>query len=117
MSSYGTNLARELRKRQTPQEKLLWKRLRNRRLLNLKFNRQFVIRYDEHSIFIVDFYCHEKKLIIELDGGYHIKTRRQDQLRDQILSSMGYQVLRIKNEELSMLPNVLRKIEEKCNTD
>ena len=116
MSWYGTKLARDLRKRQTPEEKLLWKRLRNRKFMNLKFYRQYAIPYGNNQVFVVDFYCHEKKLVIELDGKIHLKRKEEDQERDEVLNELGYKVFRIKNEELSMLPDVLRKIETLCRT-
>ncbi|MDM9586019.1 DUF559 domain-containing protein [Nostoc sp. GT001] len=68
--------ARKLRKQQTPAEEILWKCLRNRRLLNIKFRRQ-------HNIgrYITDFYCHEKLLIIELDGSIHANQQDEVKLR------------------------------------
>ncbi len=63
--------ARRLRKRQTKSEKLLWLALRNRQLGGLKFLRQHPIG---HSI--VDFYCHENRLVIEIDGGIHLNAGR-----------------------------------------
>jgi very-short-patch-repair endonuclease len=102
---------RILRKNQTPEEKILWDELRNRKLANLKFNRQ-------HSIdgYIVDFYCAEKKLIVELDGAQHFTTegRLYDQERDRHLASLGNSILRfpngeIKNDLFSVLDSI-RKI-------
>ena len=58
--------ARRMRKAPTPSEEFLWQALRNRQLDNLKFLRQHPI-----GPTIVDFYCHEKRLVIELDGGVH----------------------------------------------
>ena len=57
---------RELRQESTEVEKLLWTELRNRKLNGLKFRRQHPL-----DKFIVDFYCNEKKLVVELDGGVH----------------------------------------------
>ena len=64
--------AREFRQNETSVEKILWQSLRNRQILNLKFRRQHQI-----GDYIVDFYCHELKLIIELDGGYHFTDEQQ----------------------------------------
>ena len=58
--------ANSLKKEMTPAEKILWGELRNSKLDGHKFRRQHPI-----GKFIVDFYCHEKKLVIELDGGIH----------------------------------------------
>lgn len=95
--------ARELRQRETDAEKFAWKILRNRKFLNLKFRRQHQI-----GLYIVDFYCHEVKLVIELDGGIHleIEQKEKDAVRDEYLKSEGFTVLRIWNDV------VLNKTEE-----
>ena len=66
--------ARRLRKNQTRTETIIWKALRNRSLLGKKFLRQhpiFADPYDNDAFFIADFYCHEHRLVIELDGEIH----------------------------------------------
>jgi leucyl-tRNA synthetase len=108
---YGTERARWLRKNQTESEKKLWQELRNRKLAGLKFYRQHVIRYNE-GIFIADFYCHEKKLVIEVDGKIHLKKKEEDSIRDDIVKEMGMKVLRFKNEELDDINKVLQIISE-----
>ena len=108
---YGTELARSLRKNQTESEKKLWTELRGRKILGLKFYRQHVIKSNE-GIFIADFYCHTKKLIIELDGKIHLKKKEEDAMRDEIVEAMGLKVLRFKNEELSNMNKVLQTIKE-----
>lgn len=87
--------ARELRKKQTPAEQILWECLRNRRLLNTKFRRQ-------HNIgrYIVDFYCHEKLLIIELDGSIHATQQAEDSIRENWLRSNNFTVIRFNNEQI-----------------
>ncbi|RCJ25821.1 restriction endonuclease [Nostoc sp. ATCC 43529] len=87
--------ARELRKQQTPAEEILWECLRNRRLLNTKFCRQ-------HNIgrYIADFYCHEKLLIIELDGSIHANQQIQDSIRQNWLQSNHFTVIRFSNEQI-----------------
>lgn len=110
-----TELARDLRKNQTASEKLLWQNLRNRKLNGFKFNRQFPIVYGRNFdgtslFFIADFYCHEKKLIIELDGKIHEFQKEYDKERDAILNDLGLRVIRIKNEELENISKVLEKI-------
>ena len=71
--------ARQLRKEMTPAERLLWKLLRNRRLRSWKFRRQKAIGF-----YIADFYCHELKLIVELDGDVHSSPHQSahDENRD-----------------------------------
>lgn len=95
--------ARELRQRETDVEKFTWELLRNRKFLDLKFRRQHQI-----GLYIVDFYCHEAKLVLELDGGIHLENeqKEKDVTRDEYLKSEGFTVLRILNDV------VLEKTEE-----
>ncbi len=106
--------ARELRQRMTDAESLLWINLRNRKFHGLKFLRQHPIIYDIYSdkplYFIADFYCAEKKLIIEVDGKIHDFQKEEDQHREEILKSLKLAVLRIKNEEVDNVRAVLEKI-------
>ena len=98
--------ARELRARQTDAENLLWGLLRNRRLFGLKFRRQYPLRP-----YILDFYCHEAKLAIELDGGQHAEQLHYDQQRTDRLEGQGILVLRFwNNEMLQQTESVLEKI-------
>jgi very-short-patch-repair endonuclease len=88
-------LARELRHDDTRAEKIAWTLLKDRRLDGYKFRRQVPIEN-----FIVDFCCHELKLIIELDGDIHAETFQweKDQKRDARLKELGFTVLRFSNE-------------------
>jgi len=105
---------RELRKNQTNAEKIFWEHVRNRKFMGLKINRQFPIFYDflgKESFYIADFYCHEKKLVIELDGKIHERQKEQDKLRTEIINLLGIRVIRFKNEEVEQnIDNVLSKI-------
>ena len=92
--------ARELRNNQTKAEKFFWSKVRNRLLSDFKFNRQYIIEYENSGYFIVDCYCHEKKLIVEIDGKIHLKKLDEDQNREAMHKEMGYNVLRLKNEEV-----------------
>lgn len=101
-----TRYAQALRRRQTDAEKLLWQRLRDRRLNGWKFRRQVPI-----DTFIVDFCCADGKLIVELDGGQHNERIHQDTARTDILSSGGYLVLRFwNNDVLTNIDGVLLEI-------
>ena len=103
-----TDLARDLRKTQTPQEGTLWSRLRSKRLEGHKFYRQYNI-----ESYIVDFCCPSRKLIIELDGGGHakIENEEKDFRRDKDLKEKGYKILRVWNNEVSEnLDNLLEEI-------
>ncbi|MBE9077550.1 endonuclease domain-containing protein [Romeria aff. gracilis LEGE 07310] len=87
--------ARQLRQQQTPSEQILWECLRARRLNGVKFRRQ-------HNIgqFIADFYCHEARLVIELDGSIHHSRTEQDAERDAWMQACGLRVLRMTNEDV-----------------
>src|SRR6056297_736117 len=87
--------ARELRKKQTPAEYVLWEMLRDRQLLGFKFRRQHQV-----GDYILDFYCHEAKLAVELDGAVHKQRLAKDAKRDAYLKSQGIEVLRISNDTL-----------------
>ena len=102
--------ANELRKRLTEAEQKLWALLRNRQLKGKKFRRQHAIAY-----YIADFYCHESKLVIELDGNFHRRKeeREYDRSRTAVLNEIGITVLRFWNEQVINDPeNVLLKISE-----
>jgi very-short-patch-repair endonuclease len=93
--------ASELRKNQTLAENILWEKLRNRRFLAKKFVRQHPIKFEMESkerVFIADFFCFEKKLIIEVDGGIHSRQKGYDQDRDLIIQQLGLQVVRVTNK-------------------
>lgn len=117
-NSYRANLefsglvkeVRELRQNQTKAEEIFWQLVRNRKFQNLKFRRQHQIGH-----YIVDFYCDEKRLIIEFDGGVHDNPEQQkhDGTRDKFLQSSGFIILRFRNEELYETPEkVFSKIAE-----
>ncbi|ACK71609.1 protein of unknown function DUF559 [Gloeothece citriformis PCC 7424] len=102
--------AKELRQNMTPEEKILWQHLRRNNLNGLHFRRQQII-----DGFIVDFYCHAAKLVIEIDGEIHQQQTEYDTERDQILSAKGLRLLRIKNEDVRQnLNGVLNQIIEAC---
>ena len=102
--------AKELRKDMTRCERILWNELRNRKISNCKFRRQHPI-----DIFIADFYCHKKKLVIEVDGEIHEKQKEYDIGRDAEMEDYGITVVRFKNEEVeNELSNVLDKIRVVC---
>ncbi|MDY0213094.1 MAG: endonuclease domain-containing protein [Desulfuromonadaceae bacterium] len=89
--------ARELRRNQTDAETVLWHLLRNRQVLDAKFRRQHPVEN-----YIADFYCHEHKLIIEIDGSQHFTSegKQRDALRTKRLNELGLQVLRFDNRQV-----------------
>jgi len=102
--------AQELRKQMTEAEKKLWKRLRNRKFEGLKFRRQHPI-----NRFVVDFYCHEKLLVVELDGGIHneISVKERDEGREGELKNFGLKIVRFTNlEVLNDMSIVLQKLKD-----
>lgn len=106
-------IAKELRRNMTPEEKILWQHLRSNRLNGLHFRRQQII-----DGFIVDFYCHAAGLVIEVDGKIHEQQIEYDLERDRILSARGFCLLRVKNEDVrNNLDEVLRWIAEACGKD
>lgn len=101
---------RELRKSQTNAEEIFWELVRNRQFMGLKFRRQHQIGH-----YIVDFYCHSERLIIEFDGEVHNtpKQKKKDEIRDKYLKSLGNKVLRFSNAELiEDTENVLNTIKK-----
>ncbi len=90
-------LARKLRQQQTRAEELLWMCLRNRMLNGLKFRRQHPL-----GRYIADFYCAEKRLVIELDGAVHRHPDQQayDQIQQQEIEARGLIVLRLRNQQV-----------------
>ena len=91
--------ARELRQNLTGAEELLWEILRNRQLNNLKFRRQHPLEEG----YILDFYCHEANLGIELDGGYHSQKQQKnyDTVRSMDIGlAYGIKIIRFTNEDI-----------------
>ena len=88
--------AKELRSKMTPAEALLWRELRGNRL-GVHFRRQQIV-----SGFIVDFYCHEAGLVIELDEGVHKSADQAegDDVRDEVLRKLGLRVIRLQNDDV-----------------
>jgi len=99
-----------LRNNLTPAEAFLWKQLQRKKFKGRKFRRQ-------HSIenFIVDFYCPEEQLIIELDGDVHRNpiAEEYDKKRTKKLESFGFTVIRFENKMVfDFSPSVLKEIED-----
>ena len=106
--------AKDLRKNMTPSEKEVWELLRNKQINGYKFRRQHpILKY------ILDFYCHKIKLVIEIDGGIH-NTKEQikkDKLRSNHLEEYGLTILRFSNDEVKknidkVRHQIIIKIEE-----
>jgi very-short-patch-repair endonuclease len=96
---------RHLRKNQTESETEFWELVRKKRFKGKRFQRQYPIKYNfdnKSSFFVADFYCHEHKVIIEIDGNIHNEKeiKERDKIRDYIVNEYEYSVLRIKNTEI-----------------
>jgi very-short-patch-repair endonuclease len=100
--------AREMRKNPTPAEKALWRVLRDRAVNGLRFRRQHTL-----DGLVLDFYCREVQLCVELDGGVHDTDdqRERDTARTEHLQARGIRVIRFRNEEvLTDMKSVLTRI-------
>ena len=99
--------ARFLKKVQTEAEAALWQRIRSKKLNGFKFRRQHPVAY-----YIVDFYCHECRLVIEVDGKIHEKKDNSDydRIRTQDLMGLSTTVIRFTNEQV--LQNIDLVLEE-----
>jgi very-short-patch-repair endonuclease len=106
--------AKELRKNMTLAEKILWQRLRRKEIMGVRIRRQHPM-----SKFIADFYCHQAKLVIEVDGPYHNEEEQKnyDEGRYKELKEFGIEIIRFTNEEVeSDIEAVLEKIREKLKS-
>lgn len=107
---------RDLRKRQTKAEAIFWAAVRDRKFLQLKFYRQHPLFFDylgKETFFIADFYCHERKLVVEIDGKIHDYRKDHDELRTFIINLLGHAVVRFRNEEIE---NNLHEVLERLKT-
>lgn len=112
LDGFSVARCRQLRRRQTRPEERLWRALRNRALAGLKFRRQHPF-----GPFILDFYCQEVSLAVEVDGWSHVggAARTADAGRTAFLERRGLQVLRFMNREvLENLEGVLVSILERA---
>lgn len=88
-------LARQMRREMTSEERLLWQRLRGSQLGGFHFRRQQVI-----DGYIADFYCHRAGLVIEVDGAVHDEQADWDAQRDAVMEDRQLVVLRFRNEQV-----------------
>ena len=109
-------LCRNLRHNAAPAEKVFWQTVRNRQINGYKFNRQYPIIFeidDVKRFFIADFYCHQLRLVIEIDGGIHETQKDSDKLRTTIINRLGMNVFRFPNiEVLNEIDIVVEKLEK-----
>ncbi len=105
-SDQGFISGRVLRQQQTESEKVFWEAVRGNHFDGLKFRRQHPI-----GPFIADFYCHQYKLVIELDGSVHNEIEQQayDQNRDKWMQEYELTVLRFTNQEVMNNLNLVQQ--------
>lgn len=89
------NFRRNLRKNSTDAERKLWQYLRRRQIGNFKFTRQYSV-----GSYILDFYCPETRLAIEIDGGQHFENKDKDEIRTEFLVKQNIKVIRFWNNEI-----------------
>jgi very-short-patch-repair endonuclease len=117
LTEIAKSICRELRNNPTKAEIILWESLRRKRIFGKKFLRQFSFFHDitgRETFFVGDFYCHEEKLIIELDGKYHQYRLKEDEERTRILNHLNLRVIRFKNEEVINNINYVLSEIKKC---
>ena len=99
-----------MRRRATAEEERLWQALRRPVWQGPPFRRQQVI-----DGFIADFYCHDARLIVEVDGNVHVPQADHDRERDRVLRARGLSVLRVADADIrNRLPATLERISEHC---
>jgi very-short-patch-repair endonuclease len=107
--------ARVLRSNMTLAEIILWSRLRSKKIDGYKFRRQQPI-----FEYVVDFYCHDLKLVIEVDGEIHSLSEKadSDKKREKILKINGYRILRLTNSEIEAdIDSAIHKIKSYIKTN
>jgi very-short-patch-repair endonuclease len=90
-----TDIARNLRATSTTAEQVLWQQLRARQLNDRKWRRQQAI-----GPYVVDFFCRELYLIVEVDGDVHDGREERDRVRQEYLESFGHRVIRFTNDDV-----------------
>jgi very-short-patch-repair endonuclease len=106
--------ARILRRKQTPAEARLWAALRRHQVDGLQFRRQEPI-----GKFIADFYCHQKRVVVEVDGPVHLLPDQieHDREREELFTSLDLRVLRVTNDQVfNDLEGVIAKIRSACES-
>jgi very-short-patch-repair endonuclease len=102
------DIRKELRKNQTPQEIILWSKLRNNQT-EYKWKRQVSI-----GPYVTDFYCWKKLLVIEIDGSQHLDNQEYDKEREKYFLDLGIKTIRFWNNEINTnIDEVLKIIMEK----
>jgi len=114
MDDLVKQIVRKLRKNQTKSESMFCQAVRNRKLRGKKFLRQHPICFELDSrrrFFVADFYCHEERLVLEIDVKIHIRQKDYDALRTHRINLLGMQVISFRDEEIETnLEAVLERV-------
>ena len=94
-TSLTVKRSRQLRKNSTDAERLIWRHLRNKRMMGVKFRREQPL-----GRYIVDFISFSNRLVIEIDGGQHARQKEKDRIRDRFIRKAGFRILRFWNNEV-----------------
>ncbi len=105
-------IRKDLRKKQTKEELILWGKLRNNQT-GYKWKRQVSI-----GPYITDFYCSKKLLVIELDGAQHLENKEYDKEREEYFSNLGITTVRFWNNEVNTnIDGILKIIMDKLEKE
>ncbi|HNV98491.1 MAG TPA: endonuclease domain-containing protein [Chitinophagales bacterium] len=109
---YIKRTVRKLRRKSTPAERIMWEALRHHKLNGWEFRRQYPVGIcytpQSRTFFVLDFYCKEARLGIELDGSSHNGNKDYDVARDLVISSYDIQIIRFENGKIERnLPETL----------
>jgi len=110
------DIVRELRKNSIYSEKILWEQLRGRKINGYKFLRQYPIEYKnagKERFFVLDYYCYEQRLAIELDGKYHDNNKENDDTRTLFINKYKIKIIRFNNCDVeNNINNVIEGIKK-----
>jgi len=116
MTELITKTIRFLRRNATPAEEKFWQIVRQRKIDGIRFYRQHPIEFEMNGckrFFIADFYCKQRKLIVEIDGGIHERQQEYDIYRTFIIEQLGMRVVRFTNDEVRFeIKNVVDRLKE-----
>jgi very-short-patch-repair endonuclease len=116
MNELITKTIRFLRRSATPSEEKFWQIVRKRKIDGFRFYRQLPIEFEMDGykrFFVADFYCKQRKLIVEIDGGVHERQQEYDEYRTFIIEQLGMRVVRFTNEEVRFeIKNVVERLKE-----
>jgi len=104
--------AKLLRENMTEYESILWERLKGKQIDGFRFRRQHPIDF-----FIADFYCHQARLVVEIDGGIHEKKKEYDEGRTAEMEKFGIKVIRFSNDQIISNLDYVVSIIKKTVTD